>query len=83
MSTEVTRKVTLHLTDSGRDSMRSLCGRLKMLVEMYENMNAPEIAKSIGDTRELLELLSDGPVDDYLLDVAEGLRGYVEPAGDS
>ena len=59
MNVEVTRKVTLHLTDSGRDSMRSLCGRLKMLVEMYENMNAPEIAN-----------------------MAEGLRGFIEPTGD-
>lgn len=82
MSVEVTRKVTLHLTDSGRDSIRSLCKRLEMLVDMYKNMDAPEIAKSLGDTQELLELLSDGQIDDYLLDVAEGLRGYVEPSGD-
>lgn len=75
----VTRKVTLHLTDSGRASIRSVCERLKMLADMYKDTNAPEIAGTMSDTRELLELLTDGKVDQYLLDVEYGLRGYVEP----
>jgi len=79
---EVTRKVTFHLTDSGRASVRSLSERLDMLVDMYKQTNAPEIAKSLADTRELLGLLTDGKMADYLLDVAEGLHGYVEPSGD-
>lgn len=79
---EITRKVTLHLTDSGCASLRSLNERLDTLVGMYKQMNAVEIARTLADTRELLGLLTDGKMNDYLLDVAEGLQGYVEPSGD-